>query len=169
MSRVKLFLLLLTTSSTVFSADLSLMLEQDAKSKDLKLLLKNKSSQKQEFFDVFAKAASPPVKCRFARIENGGKITHESEEFSLNTQDSYAFSIPVEESLSWLYPGEKAGMTVSRSKITGRLQAVLATLPNREIFNVVRFSSRIGLDDHFFRTVDARSPYYNLRDYIPAK
>lgn len=167
MWRVRLLLILLTTSCTALSAELSLTFEQDRETKNLELVLKNASSEKKPFFDVFSHAGFPPVTCQFARLDGNGRVVTKSDEFTLNELDSWGFPHPAP--LSFLYPNEKKGIILARSAISARMRAAIAKLPDIQAFNVVRFTSWVGLDELLAKKANAESPYYSLRDYLRDK
>jgi hypothetical protein len=146
----------------------SFTIAQDTKTKNLIACVVNVSPIKQQFLDSLSDPAPAfAFRCQFGKREPSGDVSSISEELTLNTaKENYPIP-PVH--LSTLAPGDKRASVISREVLVARVLHALASAPQGETYDSVRFIISLCLDDHYSRFMAAKSPFLDLADYRKAK
>ena len=148
--------------------DFSFTITQAGNTKDLIVSLTNISKVNQEFVDAFVDPVPQfAFRCQFAKRNSQGEVSSRSEEFTLNTREEHNPYPPAP--LSTLPPGDNRKKIILRESLVPRVTHALTLVSPNANYDAVRFLLSVSVNKRLTRFVTARSPFFDLADYVKGK
>ncbi len=145
--------------------DFAFTIAQSENTNDLIVSLKNVSHVQQRFVDAFRDPVPQfAFRCQFGKRNSRGEVSSLSDEFTLNTREEHNPYPPAP--LSTLPPGDIRRKFISRGNLTPRVAHALAMAPKNASYDSVRFLLSVSVNDQYTRFVQAKSPFFDLSDYV---
>lgn len=156
-------LVLIFGVGSLLGRDLSLVVKQQPVTKDLQIVLENRSAVAMKYCDSLpAEESVPPfIWCQFAKLDKNRIVRRESQRILLLAKSSGV----VRPRPRTLNAGERVSQIVRRDHLWYWVEDIIISDSKNQGFNAIRFVVSISRNTAFSKWVSGTSEYLNLADY----